>query len=101
MIKATIRQAILDRKALRIHFQGFDRDVCPHVLGAKNGRAQVLVFQYAGGSSSGLPSGGQWRCMPVAEITSAVVIEGATWHTGSSHSADQTCVDDIDVEVEY
>jgi hypothetical protein len=55
------------------------------------------VFQFAGGSRSGLPPGGDWRCMRVADITDASWRAGA-WHS-RPHSRPQHCVDEIDVEV--
>lgn len=101
MIKNTIREAILHKKALRIFVQGHSRDVCPHVLGTKNRVPQALFFQYAGGSNTGLPPGGQWRCFPLADIRSAEIIEGAAWRTGDRHTREQNCVGEIDVEVKY
>lgn len=75
--------------------------VCPHVIGKnKHGREQVLAFQFAGGSKSGLPPGGQWRCMPVSEILNVKLLDGP-WHTGTDHAKPQTCVSVIDLEVTF
>lgn len=100
MIKNTIREAILQKKAMRIFAQGHMREVCPHVLGTKDGGPQALFFQYAGGSKSRLPPGGDWRCIPLADIRSAEIIEGAEWRMGNRHTRRQTCVDRIDVQVD-
>jgi hypothetical protein len=51
-----------------------------------------------GQSNSGLPAGGQWRCMDVSAVTNVVVWDGP-WHTGLSDTRPQTCVDLIDIEV--
>lgn len=97
---AILRDAIEQGLQVTCDYHGHHREVCPHVLGIKNGRQQVLSFQFAGDSSSGLAPGGEWRCMAVSEIRNAQSRSGE-WHTGQSHTQPQTCVDDIDVEISY
>ena len=99
-IYGQIRDAVQERHAIRVTFKGRERDVCPHVIGYKNGQERVLTFQYAGYSSSGLPPDGEWRCMFISDISSVEQID-AQWQTGSGHSRPQTCVNDIDSEVDY
>ena len=99
MTYAVLRQAILDRRQVTCVFRGHYRELCPHVLGrGKDGTEQVLSFQFGGQSSSRLPPGGEWRCMPVAEMKDVKSHDGP-WQTGSGHSRPQTCVRDVDVEV--
>lgn len=93
-----MRLAILAQKPVTFDYKGYRRLACPHVLGLKRGLQHALTFQYGGGSSSGLPPGGEWRCVSVAEVSNLVVIDGP-WHTGLSHTRPQTCVDQIDVQV--
>lgn len=95
-----LRQAIIGRQQISCDYQGHHREICPHAIGTKNGRAKMLSWQFAGQSSRGLPPRGEWRCMFVDEITNAVARDGA-WHTGGQHAQPQTCVDEIDVEVSY
>ncbi|MBT3071675.1 hypothetical protein KKP04_12460 [Rhodomicrobium sp. Az07] len=97
---AVFRDAVLKRKQVVCMYQGYERQLCPHVLGYKDGREKVLSFQFGGGSSKGLPHGGQWRCMFLEEITDARAQDG-DWYTGTGHSRIQTCVDDVDVEVAF
>jgi hypothetical protein len=92
--------AITNRLQVVCFYNGLYREVCPHALGLKRGKRHVLVFQFAGESSRGLPPEGEWRCMNVGEIMGAELRQG-DWHTGDSHLRPQTCVDDIDVEVDY
>lgn len=94
-----IRQAILEGKQVAFTYQGYRRETCPHVIGFKSGMEKALVFQFAGGSSSGLPAGGQWRCVFLNEVVD-VQIKSGDWHTGYSHTQPQTCVDQIDVQVQ-
>eukprot|EP01013_Petalomonas_cantuscygni_P016208 TRINITY_DN33174_c0_g1_i1.p1 TRINITY_DN33174_c0_g1~~TRINITY_DN33174_c0_g1_i1.p1 ORF type:complete len:102 (-),score=13.14 TRINITY_DN33174_c0_g1_i1:255-560(-) len=99
-IYGEIRDAVAAKRAIRVVFKGHERDVCPHVIGHKNGHEKVLTYQFAGYSSSGLPPGGEWRCMFVSDISSVSVISAA-WHTGVGHSRPQTCVDGVDLEVDF
>jgi hypothetical protein len=95
-----IRQAILDRMQVVATYQGHVREMCPHAIGMKNGRQHVLFFQFGGSSSRGLPPGGEWRCMDVSTLFDVEIVTG-DWHTSFNHSRPQTCIDFIDVEVDY
>lgn len=94
-----LRQAILDGKQVVFTYKGYQREACAHVIGRKNGLEKVLVFQHGGGSSSGLPPGGEWRCAFISEIENVQLRDGP-WFSRDSHKRPQTCVDDIDVEVQ-
>jgi hypothetical protein len=99
-----IRQAILDRNIIAVSYQDSIREVCPHVLGRKNGHPQVLLYQFAGESASGLQPDGSpenWRCLRLDELSHVALKKtGTEWHTASNYSAMQNCVDEIDVKVE-
>jgi hypothetical protein len=92
-----VRQAILDKHQIVATYRGHRREMCPHVLGTKDGREQALFFQFAGSSSSGLPPGGEWRCIPVEGLVD-VVGRAGRWHTGHG-TRPQTCLDLVDVQV--
>lgn len=93
----TLRNAILNQQQVVLEYQGYRREVCPHVIGLKNGKQHVLTYQFAGGSKSGLPPLGQWRCIDVRSARIVEVRDGP-WRTGDSHTRPQTCVDQIDVQ---
>ena len=93
---ALIRAATLARRQVVATYNGHRRELCPHVLGTKEGRRQALFFQFGGGSSSVLPPGGDWRCIPVDGLEDVVVRDGP-WHTGVGDPRLETCVDVIDV----
>ena len=94
-----IRQAILDKAQVLATYNGHYRKLCPHVLGVKNGRRQALFFQFGGEGKSGLIQGRQWRCIPIDELEIHDVQFGP-WHTDPGiHNQEQTCVDEVDVEV--
>jgi len=101
MSYAVLRDAIINKKQVSCTYRNLAREICPHVIGrGKDGRAMVLSFQFGGQSSTRLPPGGEWRCMQVDDITNATSHAGQ-WHTGDNHSRPQTCVKDIDVEVDH
>ena len=92
-IQELIVTAIHNKMIVTAMYQGFPRIMCPHVIGYKDGwRINVLSFQFAGGSKSGLPPGGMWRCCLLDELTN-VQIDPGEWHTGPSHTRPQNCVD--------
>jgi len=94
------RQAVLEKKQVTCTYHNFPREICPHTLGHTKGHEQALSFQFAGQSSTGLPPGGEWRCMKLDEVTGAKLRDGP-WHTSPDHSRPQTCVKEIDVEVAF
>ena len=96
-----VRDAIINKKQIIGFYDGHPREMCPHVIGSKNGREQALFYQFGGSSKSGLgPPGARenWRCIPIEGLQQVSSRDGA-WHTAPNHSRPQTCVDDIDVEV--
>ena len=98
-----IRNAIIYQQNVSATYNGYYREMCPHVIGSKNGRRQALFYQYGGQSSSGRITPGalnNWRCIPVDDLQNVTIIEGQ-WHTASNHSTPSTCVDIIDVEVSF
>jgi len=98
-----IRTAVLNKQQISAVFKGQVREFCPHVLGKKDGRIQVLGYQFGGASNSRSiePSGSpaNWRCMPLEGMSDVKVMGGTAWHTCEVHTQSQTCVDNIDVEV--
>jgi hypothetical protein len=95
-----IRDAIETKRCVRAAYGGFVREMCPHVLGYKNGRAQCLFYQFAGGSQSGLGSLGSdqnWRCLPLDGLTAVEIVAGP-WQS-SPYSRPQTCIDQVEIQV--
>jgi len=92
------RIAILERKQVACVYSGCYRELCPHVLGFKAGQEVALTYQFGGQSRSGLPPGGEWRCLTLAQVSDARIREG-DWYTGGSHRVRQGCVDIVDVDV--
>jgi len=98
-----IRDAILKKQQITAVYDGYPREMCPHVIGTKNGRSQALFYQFGGSSKSGLAPDGSfanWRCIPVDDLVNVAVREGK-WHTAANHSRKQTCVDVVDVEISF
>lgn len=50
---ALIREAIQRKQQVLATYDGHAREMCPHVLGTKDGRRQALFYQFGGTSSSG------------------------------------------------
>ena len=98
-----VRQAIEEKKQIVAVYNGHTREMCPHVIGTKNGREQALFYQFGGTSSSGpiIPnSTDNWRCIPILGLDIIEVRDGK-WHSYSYHTQKQRCVDIVEVEVDY
>jgi hypothetical protein len=90
------RDAILREKQVICTYQGRVRELCPHIIGLnRSGEEVVLAWQFAGESSGKLP---QWRCLKLANVRDARARNGR-WHEGGSHRTEQTCVSEIDLDI--
>jgi uncharacterized protein len=91
-------QAILKRQQITCQYSGRYREICPYVLGHRDGRETALVYQFGGESNRELPQKGEWRCLSLAEVHDAGVRDGQ-WYGDSRHSRTQRCVVDVFVDV--
>lgn len=88
-----------ERKPLVCVYGGHRRELCPVILGHDaTGQEKALTYQFGGGSSSGLPAGGEWRCLYLARV-SVVALRDGPWISGESHSQPQGCVPVVDLDV--
>jgi hypothetical protein len=87
------------RQFISCDYHDYERKICFHCIGyGKAGGEMALGFQFAGGSSKGLASGGEWRCFDLSSVRNAKLHDGP-WRSGSSHTKIQVCVKDIHFEV--
>jgi hypothetical protein len=92
-------EAVRQRKQIVCRYRGYRREVCPIILGHKKSGAEAsLTFQFGGESGSGLPRGGEWRCLLLAEASDVELRDGP-WRSGSSHRQPQSCVEIVDLDV--
>jgi hypothetical protein len=91
-------QAIAERRQILCVYDGYPRALCPIILGRTRGEEMALAYQFAGGSSSRLPPGGQWKCLKLGKIRNAELRDGR-WHSGSHHNQPQSCVEDVDLDI--
>jgi hypothetical protein len=95
-IYAIFRSAILREQQVTCSYEGRRRELCPHIIGTNlSGEEVVLAWQFAGESSGKLP---QWRCLKLAHVRDARSRDGR-WHAGGSHKTTQSCVADIDLDI--
>jgi hypothetical protein len=92
------RQAMAGRRQIVCTYGGYRRELCPIILGHSAGEEKALTFQFGGGSRSGLPTEGEWRCLWLSKVSDVRLRDGP-WHAGSSHSQTQGCVDIVDFDV--
>lgn len=98
-----LADAIEKQKQIHATYKGLRREMCPHVLGVKNGKMNCLFYQFGGESSSReiVPGSTQnWRCVNIEKLEDVIAVEGE-WYSANNHSREQTCVDEIHASVEY
>ena len=94
-----IRDALAAKQSVTAMYGGHLREITPHVIGlAQDGTEQALFFQFGGGSASGLPLGGMWRCMAISQLSQVIVDPSLGWFVGTSQGVrPQSCVVIIDL----
>ena len=95
-----LEQAIRDKQPVAARYDGGVREFCPHALGTKRGRRHVLAYQYGGASASGLPAGGEWRCLDVERLSEVAVRAGEEWRSAPNVFNPQSCLDEVEAVVE-
>ena len=80
-----LAEAINTKQQVVARYHDQERIFSPHALGTKRGISHVLVYQFGGGSQSGLPSEGEWRCLNVDEL-SDLRLEPGAWRTAANVS---------------
>ena len=92
-------RAIAGRMQVFCTYHGYRRELCPHILGhTRRGEEVALTYQFGGQSRTGLPPGGEWRCLRLAKATDVQLRHGP-WQAGSSHGRPQGCVEIVDFDV--
>lgn len=96
-----IFKAIQKKQLVRFNYKAvYDKEMCPHVLGRTDGLEKMLGYQTAGESEGGLPPPeGDWRCCFLNKITNLEAIPTDNWRGGDSHTKPNTCVKDVDIDV--
>lgn len=96
---AQFERAMRLRKPMSCMYGGHPRELCPIILGhSAQGEEKALTYQFGGESSSGLPRGGEWRCLWLAKVSDIQLRDGP-WIAGGSHTQPQGCVEIVDLDV--
>ena len=91
-------QAMQTRKQIVCTYQGYRRELCPIILGHSQGQEKALTYQFGGKSRSGLPDGGEWRCLFLSGVSDIQLRDGP-WISDSRHTQPSTCVEEVDLDV--
>jgi hypothetical protein len=87
-----------ERKQIRCLYGGYPRELCSIILGHSQGQEKALTYQFDGKSKSGLPRGGEWRCLWLSKV-SEVELRVGPWRAGAAHRRPQGCVETVDLDV--
>jgi hypothetical protein len=91
------REAMIEQKQVVCRYQGYVRELCPIVTGHTKGEERLLAYQFGGGSKSGLPPEGDWKCLRLSEVRNPELRDGS-WRAGGSHQQPQRCVEEVDLD---
>jgi hypothetical protein len=91
-------RAMAESKQILCSYGGYPRELCPIILGHSKNQEKALTYQFAGGSESGLPPGGDWKCLFLAKVDDVRLRDGK-WYAGDSHTQRQRCVQLVDLDV--
>lgn len=86
------------RKQIACMYEGRRREICPVILGFSGGQEKALTYQFGGESRSGLPPGGEWRCLFLSKVRDIELRDGP-WISGPSHTQPSRCVEEVDLDV--
>jgi hypothetical protein len=102
-IHSIVYAAVAGRRPISAVYENHPRLFCPHRLGKnREGERRVLCYQYGGASESGLAEEGSpknWRCIALGKL-GCVVLREDVWRTAPNHSRPQTCIVDVEIDVE-
>ena len=91
--------AMVEGKRVICMYNGQLREVCPVILGHKDGEERALTYQLAGASASTeLSPGGDWRCLQLSKVSEVQLREGPRI-SGASHRQRSLCISDVDLDV--
>jgi len=92
-------EAMSKRQPITCTYDGLRRELCPIILGRTDGEERVLAFQFAGETHNGpVRPSGEWKCLRLASVQNAELGTGK-WHAGEQHSTTQTCIKEVDYDV--
>ena len=72
---------------------------CERAVDACSPAPALRERQFTGQSKSGLPRGGQWKCLRLAKISDVELREGP-WRSGFRHDRRQACVEIVDLDAD-
>jgi hypothetical protein len=91
--------AMAERRQILCTYQGRRREICPIILGHTKGDEKALVYQVGGQSSKSMRTpADRWRCFSLADVKLASLMDGP-WLAEADHKGAQSCVQDVDYDV--
>lgn len=91
------RRAMAEKKPIACLYDSYPRALCPIILGHTDREEVSLAYQFAGESGSGRVRG--WKCLTLSNVADARLFDGP-WNEGPGpHSSTQSCVKDVDCDV--
>ena len=93
---AALERALHERRPVLADYHGRTRQLCPHALGWKNGRAKVLAHQATDNDTADPAQ--QWRSLFIDELHDTIITD-QPWHTASNYTPHTTGIDELDTHI--
>ena len=88
-------EAMMKLRPIECRCDDYPRTICPIILGHTNGQEKALTYQIGGRSSGAVPD---WKCLTLSKVQDPGITDGP-WRSGHRHSQAQSCVKDVDLDV--
>jgi hypothetical protein len=93
-----VAEAMRRLKAMTCRYDGHQRTFCPIILGDTEGEEKVLVYQVGGRTSKGQLVRPEWKCFFISKMRE-IKFSDVPWQSGDLHRKAQTCVEEVDLDV--
>lgn len=94
---AALRQAMLERKPVRLNYSGKELEVCPYILGHAAGEERAFVFVVGGTGKRKESERGPWICLRLTKIQDIEPLD-RPWIERRYPGPVQRCVDHVHLD---
>ena len=92
---AILELALLERRPVQAVYHGRARQLCPHALGWKNGRAKVLAHQ---ADDHATDPRQQWLSLFIDELHDTAITD-QPWQSAPNHTPHTNGIDQLDAHI--
>jgi len=97
-----IKDAIKNKQVIKAVYKNRYYEICPHILGSKEGHRRVLCYQFKSLAITDLEKDNHchWLCIPLSELSEVEITDG-NWRCTQNTIRPSECMDTIDCMVNF